>query len=72
MITSVDIVNKMFYVNDVNNPYCTHATPFVPTGTTIAVQTNRNGPVDMQALVSRIAALVQASPVLKPQRVEPA
>ncbi len=65
MTTSVDIVNKMFYVNDVNTPYCTHATHFVPTGTTIAVQTNRDGPVDMQALVSRIAALVQASPVLR-------
>ena len=42
--------------------YRTHATHFVPTGTTIAVQTNRDGRLDMQALVSRIAALVQASP----------
>ncbi|MFQ5737763.1 MAG: hypothetical protein ACE5JX_02040 [Acidobacteriota bacterium] len=38
--------------------YRTHVTHYVPTGTTIAVQTNRDGRLDMEALVTRIAALV--------------
>ncbi len=37
--------------------YRTRVVHYVPTGTTIAVQTNRDGPLDMQALVTRIAAL---------------
>ena len=38
--------------------YRTRVTHFVTTGTTIAVQTNRDGRVDMAALVTRIRSLV--------------
>jgi D-alanyl-D-alanine carboxypeptidase len=38
--------------------YRTHVGHHLPTGTTIAVQTNRDGRLDMEALVNRIAALV--------------
>lgn len=38
--------------------YRTHVTHYVSTGTTIAVQTNRDGQLDMEALVNKIAAIV--------------
>lgn len=37
--------------------YRTHVTHFVPSGMTVAVQTNRDGRLDMEALVTRIAKL---------------
>lgn len=37
--------------------YRTHVTHFVPTGMTIAVQTNRDGRLDMEGLVALIATL---------------
>ncbi len=37
--------------------YRTHVTHYVTTGTTIAIQTNRDGRVDMEAIVRRIAEL---------------
>ena len=40
--------------------YRTHVTHHVPTGTTISVQTNRDGRLDMELLVSRIAELVRS------------
>ena len=36
--------------------YRTHVTHHTETGTTIAVQTNRDGRIDMSAFVTRIAA----------------
>jgi D-alanyl-D-alanine carboxypeptidase len=39
--------------------YRTHVTHFVPTGVTVAVQTNRDGDLDMVGLVERIAALAR-------------
>lgn len=38
--------------------YRTHVTHYVDTGTTVAIQTNRDGNLDMKALVNRIAALL--------------
>ena len=37
--------------------YRTHVTHYVTTGITVAVQTNRDGPIDMGAIVERIARL---------------
>jgi hypothetical protein len=36
--------------------YRTHVTHYVSSGTTIAVQTNRDGRLDMESLAARIAA----------------
>ena len=41
--------------------YRTHVTHFVPKGITVAVQTNRDGRVDMIGLVTRIAELAVAA-----------
>lgn len=41
--------------------YRTHVTHIVPTGITVAVQTNRDGRVDMIGLVTRIAELASAA-----------
>ncbi|MBT3333028.1 MAG: serine hydrolase [Alphaproteobacteria bacterium] len=38
--------------------YRTHVTHLVTTGTTTSVQTNRDGRIDMDSLVNRIAGLV--------------
>ena len=55
---SVDDGGKSFGHSGMWPGYRTHVTHDVATGTTIAVQTNRDGRLDMQALVIRIAALV--------------
>ena len=39
--------------------YRTHVTHYASTGTTIAVQTNRDGRLDMQSLVTRIASMLR-------------
>ncbi|MDH3902487.1 MAG: beta-lactamase family protein [Xanthomonadales bacterium] len=42
--------------------YRTHVTHFVPSGLTVAVQTNRDGRLDLEALITRIATLILSMP----------
>lgn len=53
----VDDAGKSFGHGGLWPGYRTHVTHFVPSGITVAVQTNRDGRLDMQALVDIIAAL---------------
>jgi len=49
----------LFYHGGMWPGYRTHVTHYLTTGTTIAVQTNRDGRVEMEGIVRRIAALVE-------------
>jgi D-alanyl-D-alanine carboxypeptidase len=57
----VDDAGKKFGHGGLWPGYLTHVTHFVPGGITVAVQTNRDGRLDMQALTDNIAALALIS-----------